>query len=164
MSNTISIEDAQTQVRQMGMMLASLYYHFATEIINTLGEEEGKKLILKAIDAYGRERGEQQRERVIEAGFAHEPENYVAVSDLPQLGWEVEKAEPAENQTHIKIKYCPYAEYWKEKGAESIGRLYCWVDQAKYSAFHPDSNYVHLKHALEGDPNCEMLCRRWSKE
>lgn len=159
MSETISVKEAQEQVRQMGRMMASLFYHFAAEIIDTLGEEEGQKLILKAVDAYGSERGEQQRDRVVAAGIEHEPENYVSVPDLPKLGWEVEKAEPAENKTHIKIKYCPYAEYWKAKGAEKIGRLYCWVDQAKYKAFHPDSNYVHLKHALEGDDYCEMLCR-----
>ncbi|MDQ7095223.1 L-2-amino-thiazoline-4-carboxylic acid hydrolase [Desulfosporosinus sp. PR] len=158
--SAIKQEDTAVQVRQMGRMMASLFYHVTKEVISELGEERGTELVKRAIKAYGSERGYQHQENVLRAGIEHLPENYVELADLPPLGWDVEKVEPGENKTHIKITYCPLAEYWKEKGLEKIGRLYCAVDQAKYEAFHPESDYVHLKNALDGDGFCEMVCRR----
>ncbi|WP_169315911.1 L-2-amino-thiazoline-4-carboxylic acid hydrolase [Desulfosporosinus youngiae] len=158
--DVIKREEAALQVRQMGKMMASLFYHMAKEVLSELGEVRGTELVGRAIKAYGSERGEQHRERVLAAGIEHLPENYVELGDLPYLGWDVEKVVPEENKTHIKITYCPLAEYWQEKGAAKIGRLYCGVDQAKYEAFHPDSEYIHLKNRLDGDECCEMVCRQ----
>lgn len=158
--DVIKREEAELQVRQMGKMVASLFYHMAREILSELGEERGTELVGRAIKAYGRERGEQHKERALAAGIEHLPENYVELGDLPGLGWDVEKAVPEENKTHIKITYCPLAEYWREKGAAKLGRLYCAVDQAKYEGFHSDSEYIHLKNRLDGDDCCEMVCRR----
>lgn len=160
MSNNkeIAREEAVQQVRQMGRMLAALYYHFSREIIKELGEEKGRCLIEKAVWNYGTERGLAQKERVLAEGHPYHPWSYVNTPDLPGLGWEVEKVADGENPTHIKITYCPFAEYWKEKGFEDIGRIYCSVDQAKYQGFHPDSDYVHLQNVLSGDSCCEMIC------
>ena len=158
--DVIKREESAVQVRQMGKMMASLFYHMTKEVLSELGEVRGTELVGRAIKAYGSERGEQHKERALAAGIEHIPENYVELGDLPYLGWDVEKVVPEENKTHLKITYCPLAEYWQEKGAAKIGRLYCGVDQAKYEAFHPDSEYVHLKNRLDGDEYCEMVCRR----
>lgn len=157
--DVIKREEAAVQVRQMGKMMASLFYHMTKEVLSELGEVRGTELVGRAIKAYGSERGEQHKERALAAGIEYIPENYVELGDLPYLGWDVEKAIPEENKTHLKITYCPLAEYWQEKGAAKIGRLYCSVDQAKYEAFHSDSEYVHLKNRLDGDEYCEMVCR-----
>ncbi len=160
----ITREEAVSQVRQMGRMLAAIYYHFSREIIAELGEEKGEQLIRRAVWNYGSERGLEQKERVIAAGHKHEPWNYIKASDMPALGWDLEKVKEGENPTHIVIHYCPFAEYWKEKDFARIGRIYCSVDQAKYQAFHPDSDYIHLHNTLDqGDSYCEMLCRLKSR-
>ncbi|SDH88175.1 L-2-amino-thiazoline-4-carboxylic acid hydrolase [Desulfosporosinus hippei] len=158
--DVIKQEVAAIQVRQMGRMMASLFYHMTKEVLSELGEERGTELVSRAIKAFGSERGNQHKEHILAEGIEHLPENYVELADLPWLGWDIEKAEPEENKTHIKITHCPLAEYWKEKGVQKIGRIYCSVDQAKYESFHPSSEYVHLKNVLDGDEYCEMVCRR----
>ncbi|MDR3561113.1 MAG: L-2-amino-thiazoline-4-carboxylic acid hydrolase [Negativicutes bacterium] len=160
---TVCKTEAVNQVRQMGKLTAGLYYHLSREIIAAVGPDKAKDIISKAVWAYGTERGAQQRDKVLQAGHEHVPENYGALPDLPSFGWEVEKAAQGENATHIRITYCPFAEYWLDKDFAEFGRLYCLVDQAKFTAFHPDSDLVHLKNVLDGDDYCEMVCRRTHK-
>lgn len=160
----ISKEAAASQVRQMGRMMAALYYHISCQLIESVGAEQAKQIIQHAIEALGAERGCEQKAKVVAAGHEHIPENYSKVPDLPALGWDVEPAENGENSTHIKITYCPFAEVWKEKNFAEFGRLYCTIDQAKYQGFHPDSNLVTLKNVLDGDEYCEMVCRRKHSE
>lgn len=157
-------EEAAGQVRQMGRMMAALYYHLSREVADAVGTEKAKEIISKAIWALGKERGEQQKEKVLAAGYEHIPQNYGKLPDLPSLGWDTEKPELAENDTHVRITYCPFAEVWQEKDFAELGRLYCYIDQAKYQGFHPDSNMVTLKNVLEGDGYCEMVCRNPSPD
>jgi len=157
---TISKAEAARQVRQMGRMMAGLYCHLTREMIAAVGPDKAREIVAKAVWSYGTERGAQQKDRVVQAGYEHVPENYGAVPDLPPLGWDVRKVENGENATHIQITYCPFAEYWLEQDFAEFGRLYCTVDQAKFTAFHPSSDLVHHKNVLDGDDCCEMVCRR----
>ena len=156
--------EAKRQVRLMGNMMATLYYHLASQMIASLGTEKTKEIIDAAILALGKERGEKQQEKVLAAGYEHKPQNYAKVPDLPGLGWDVEKAPQPENDTHIRITYCPFAQVWQEKDFAEFGRLYCKIDQAKYCGFHPDSDLVTLKNVLDGAGFCEMVCRSKSEE
>ncbi|WP_371381364.1 L-2-amino-thiazoline-4-carboxylic acid hydrolase [Sporomusa aerivorans] len=155
----ISKAEAANQVRQMGRMMALLYYHMTQQMIAAVGPQQAKKIVGDAIWALGKERGEAHKTKVLAAGYEHIPLNYGKVPDLPALGWDVVKAENAENDTHVKITYCPFAELWQEKDFAEFGRLYCYIDQAKYCGFHPDSDMVTLQNVLEGAACCEMVCR-----
>ncbi len=55
---------------------------------------------------------------------------------------------------------CPLAAYWLDKGAADLGRLYCHVDQAKYTAFDPESECRHLKNVLDGDDGCQVVGKK----
>jgi len=155
----ISKAEAAQQVRQMGRMMATLYYHMSCQVIDAVGIEQGKEIIGKAILALGTERGQEQCEKVVAMGYDHIPENYGKVPDLPALGWDVSTVENPENDTHVKITYCPFAQVWQEKDFAEIGRLYCFIDQAKYTGFHSDCDLTTLKNVLEGADYCEMVCR-----
>lgn len=41
-----------------------------------------------------------------------------------------------------------------------MGRIYCFVDQAKYEAYNPGLECVHVKNVLDGDPYCELAVRK----
>ena len=155
----ISKNEAKQQVRQMGRMMASLYYHLGQEITAVVGKDKAKEILNRAVWNYGVERGRQQKAKVVNAGYEPIPENYSKVPDLPSLGWDVEKIETGENPTQVRITYCPFAEVWKEKEFTELGRIYCTVDQAKYKGFHPDSELVHLRNVLDGECCCEMVTR-----
>ncbi|MBM7868282.1 hypothetical protein GTO89_15685 [Heliobacterium gestii] len=155
----VPLDAAQREVRKMADMMAALYRHFSQEIIDAVGEAKGVEIIQNAVWRYGQERGRQHREKVLGQGFPDEPESYTKLPDLPAFGWDVEKLS-ATNPSHVRVTYCPFAAHWKEKGFQKIGRLYCAVDQAKYSAFHENSDYAHLQNTLDGDDCCEMICRK----
>ena len=83
-------------------------------------------------------------------------ENYK--EDLPSLGWEIDHV-VVEGEPRSRVHFCPLADVWREADAVKIGRLYCYVDQAKFKAYNPNLECVHEKNILEGDPYCELAVR-----
>jgi len=161
-SKTIPVSEALTQILTTVERVAMLYYHFADTLVRELGEEKGKELIRKAIAAYGTEVGERQRRRVSEAGYAVSCENYKVVPDLPTMAWSQEGM-PTLVRRGKEMPVCPLAKYWIEKGASDLGRLYCYVDQAKYSTFDPACECRHLENVLEGDDRCLIVVKKKSE-
>lgn len=158
---TIPVEEAVRQIGIMAERLAMLHYHFADAAVKELGEARGRELVAKAIAAYGTEVGERQRARVAAAGFTTDCENYGKVSDLPRLAWDDDRM-PVVERGGKAIQVCPLARYWMEIGQESLGRLYCFVDQAKFAAFDPECEARHLKNVLDGDDTCDVVARKRS--
>jgi hypothetical protein len=64
-----------------------------------------------------------------------------------------------ENGPRRRVTYCPLAATWQALGFESLGRLYCGVDQAKYRAYNAQAELVHTCNVLDGDPYCEFDIR-----
>jgi hypothetical protein len=156
---TVSRAEALQQIGIAVERIAMLYYHFATTLVAELGEEQGRKLIRKAIDAYGQEVGEIQRQRVIEAGLEPTCQNFKAVVDLPRMAWLPENM-PVHVANGKELRICPLAKYWIDKGAADLGRLYCYVDQAKYPAFDPESECRHMGNVLDGDDSCQVVAKK----
>jgi len=187
------VGEAREQILTMVERVAMVHYHFATTIIEELGEEKGRELIARAIERYGREVGERHRAKVIAAGLEPSCENYRAVPDLAPLAWSPESLpwvvldglEPScENYRAVpdlaplawspeslpwvvldgrERRVCPLAKYWIEKGARDIGRLYCRVDQAKYRAFDPKCECRHPQNVLDGDDVCLVVAKKRSE-
>lgn len=154
-------EQAFKEVLSMIRRTALLHYCYAKTLIEELGEERGKDLILKAIQSYGREVGKKIREETLIKGMDLLVENYQ--EDLPSLGWEVERL-TVEGEPRARIHVCHLADVWKALGAPELGRLYCYVDQAKYKAYNPNLECIHVKNVLEGDPYCELtVCHKKTK-
>ncbi len=40
-----------------------------------------------------------------------------------------------------------------------MGKIYCFVDQAKYEAYNPELQCVHVKNVMDGDTYCELAVR-----
>jgi len=56
------------------------------------------------------------------------------------------------------------ARIWKEYGEDELGRLYCYVDPAKYMSFNPRFKLVHIKALPDGDDYCELTVRATTEE
>lgn len=152
----ISNEQALKEVLSIIKRTAMLHYSYARTLIEELGEERGKEVILKAIQFYGEKVGSKVKEETLAKGLDLLVENYQ--EDLPTLGWEIEKV-IVEGEPRSRIKVCYLANVWKELGVPEIGRLYCYVDQAKYRAYNPNLECVHTKNILSGDQYCELAVR-----
>ena len=153
----ISLSQASAQVKVTSQRLALLHLAYARTIVNELGEEEGKKLVLKAIKDYGKRVGEQARQKVAAQGLPTTPENYGKASDLPAYGMHTGGEKVVVDGEERKRAYgCVMGELWIEEGEAELGRLYCYVDPAKYMAYNPDFKLCHTKAIPDGDEFCEF--------
>jgi hypothetical protein len=163
----ISIEEAKRQVEVTAQRIGLLHLSFAKTLVEELGEERGKQLILKAIKDYGKRCGERVRKGVIAQGLDLIPENYGAgeARDLPKFGMHerIEMIE-MEGEKRVRAYGCVMAKIWREYGEDRLGRLYCYVDPAKYMAFNPKFKLIHLKALPDGDDYCELIVRPTSEK
>ena len=159
----IDKHDAEEQVAKVCKRLALLHLSYAKTIINELGKEAGNQLVLKAIKDYGIRIGSAVKKEVEEKGSKNYPENYK--EDLPQYGMH-EKVEYSYlcGEQRIKSYGCVMGKLWHELGEDEIGRLYCYVDPAKYMAYNQDFALVHTKSIPDGDEYCEFKIRKTTKQ
>lgn len=152
----ITKDEATRQVLSIVKRMALLHYSFGKTLAKELGEKAGKDLTRKAIDFYGKLVGDQVREKTLAKGLKNIRENYQ--EDLPMLGWNIEGV-VVDGEPRARIHACNLAKVWDELGDPALGRLYCYMDQAKYAAYNPDLECVHVKNTLDGDPYCELAIR-----
>jgi len=159
----VSLNDAKQQVEKVCRRMALLHLSYAKTIIEELGKEKGEKLVLKAIKDYGIRIGSGVKKEVENQGLANKIENYK--EDLPEYGMH-EKVEQAEVQGEAGLRAygCVMGKLWHELGEDEIGRLYCYVDPAKYMAYNPDYALVHKKSIPDGDHYCEFIIKKTTKK
>jgi len=150
----------ENDVWLMAKRMALLYMEMAKAIIERLGPDEGKKLIKEAVWKYGEICGRNVREKVLAKGLPLTAQNFSLVPDLPSKGWRGTESKDAEGKGEHRVTFCPLAVVWKENGVEQLGRLYCYVDQAKFHAYNPELECVHVKNVLDGDRYCVIDVRK----
>ena len=69
----VTLSEAREQVRRVCVRLALLHFSFAKTLVNELGEEKGKELILKSIKEYGTRIGEGARKAALSQGKETSP-------------------------------------------------------------------------------------------
>jgi len=153
---TVSLEDAKEQVGRASRRLGLLHLSFARTLVNELGEKKGKELVLKAIRDYATRVGEEVKANAAAQGLDNSPANYK--EDLPLYGMNdgMEMVE-VDGEKRMRVYGCVMAKLWNKAGEDELGRLYCYVDPAKYMAFNPDFKLVHLKAVPDGDEYCEFV-------
>jgi len=157
----ITKEEAFQQVKSMITRAALIHYAFTKTLVDELGEKKGKALAKKAIELYGREVGKRVKNRTLARGLPLTRDNFQ--DDLPDLGWAEREKVEVEGEKRSRVYTCHLAEVWQELGVPELGRLYCFVDQAKYQAFNPKLQCVHVKNVLDGDAYCELAVRTKKK-
>jgi hypothetical protein len=157
---TITVAECKEQVKLMARRTALLYHAFASSLIEELGEEQGVRLIEKSIRSYGHACGQAIKDGILAKGLPLTPENFNLVRDLPDFGWEMSTVVDQQGEQSV-ITYCPLAAVWIQMGeaGRKLGRLYCFVDQAKQEAYNPEYQFLHLKNVLDGDPYCMFALR-----
>lgn len=155
---TVTLDDAREQVKRACAKLALLHLSFARTLVDELGEERGKELILKAIKNYGKRIGVKARAEVTAKGLENTPANFKG--DLPRYGMHERITEVEIDGEKRKRAYgCVMGELWNKLGEGELGRLYCYVDPAKYMAYNPSFKLFHLRALPDGDEYCELAVR-----
>ena len=157
-------DDWERDVWLMARRAALLYYYMGKTIIDHAGEEKGKELIKKAVWDYGVHCGKAVAEGVKAMGLPLEVGNFRKVPDLPSRGWRANMVTKPDGSPQSQNVHCPLASVWKELGEEELGRIYCFVDQAKTEGYNPELECLHAHNVLDGDPFCEIIMRPREKK
>ena len=154
--------EAEAEVGKAVRRLALLHLAFAETAVAELGDEDGRKLVVKAIRNYGLKIGGTTRRQVEERGLPLTPESCEQVpgEGYPTIGaHDKVELEDRDGQLVIHAHGCLLAKVWKEYGGDELGRLYCLTDAAQFMAFDPTTALVHLKAEPDGDDHCELVFR-----
>jgi predicted hydrocarbon binding protein len=167
-SEAVPINQVVQALQSTSRRIALIHLAYAKAIIEELGEEKGMKLIAKAIKNYGAKIGEKTREEVLKKGLEAIPENFnkgesYALPIIPGMHDRRERVD-VEGVKRNRAYGCVLAEVWKEYGEEKLGRLYCYMDVAKYMAYNPNYKYAHTKAMPDGDEYCEFEVKRTTEE
>lgn len=155
---TVNLEEAKEQVRRVCRRLGLLHLSFAKTLVEELGEEKGKQVILKAIKDYGIRIGEQVKANVSTQGLDNSSANYK--EDLPAYGMHDRMENiTVQGEERLRLYGCVMGKLWNELGESELGRFYCYVDPAKYMAFNPNFKFIHVKALPDGDEYCEFAVK-----
>lgn len=159
----VSRVEAAQQAAILFERIGLLHASYARTLVDELGEEEGRRLIMKAIKRYGRHVGEDVKARAEAHGLDNSPEHYTG--DLPKYGTHdrMERVE-VDGEERLRAYGCGLWRTWQKLGEEELGRLYCNVDVAKYMGFNPCFKQIHTKAPFKGDDCCELVVRPTSEE
>ncbi|UCD45722.1 MAG: hypothetical protein JSV27_04345 [Candidatus Bathyarchaeota archaeon] len=129
----VPLSEAENEVKVVTQRLTLLHLAYARTLVDELGWEKGKQLVLNAIKEYARrvaERTEQGHQSLPKYGF-----------------WERREGKP---------QLCELGKLVLEYGEMDIGSLYCLIDPAKTMHANPDEKLVHTKCLTVGDSHCEF--------
>lgn len=160
----IPLDEAAKEVELVSQRLALLHLTYAKTITEELGEEKGKELILKTIKRYGKEIGERRRDEIEEKGIEPTAENFSEgeVLRIPRFGMHEELKTNEDGE--MELYGCTMGKFWKDEGEEDLGRLYCYVDPAKYMGYSDEYIQIHKKALPAGDECCMFDVRSSTDE
>jgi len=168
-SSCIAPDEASRSLASVSRRIALLHLAYAQAIVKELGAEKGTRLISEAIKDYAVKIGEKTKTEVEAQGYEATPENFekgpsYALPKLPGMhkGWE--NVQDEQGRKRIRAYGCILAEVWKEYGQEQLGRLYCYMDTAKYMGYNPHYKLAHHKALPDGDTCCEFEIRQTTPE
>ncbi|MDZ7758668.1 MAG: L-2-amino-thiazoline-4-carboxylic acid hydrolase [Desulfovermiculus sp.] len=168
-SPSIDLEEAGRALASVSRRIALLHLAYARAIMNELGQERGTRLISEAIKDYALKIGEKTKAEVEDQGYEAIPENFekglsYALPKIPGMhsGWEV--IHEPDGRKKLRANGCILGKVWKEYGQEKLGRLYCYMDTAKYMGYNPLYKLVHHQALPDGDECCEFEVQETTPE
>lgn len=163
----VSLKEAVEAVESTARRVALLHLAYARTLMDELGEKKGRELITKAIREFGVRIGEKTKQEVIAQGLKPTVENFGAGKSyaVPRFGMS-ERGEITKtmDETRGRVYGCTLAKVWKEYGEEKLGRLYCYVDPAKFMGYDLNYKQIHTKTVLDDNECCEMMMRRTTEK
>jgi len=161
----IPVSQAKKEVATVCRRLGLLHLAFAQVLVDEMGDTEGKRLVVKAIESYSRMIGNKKKQLLEEQGLEPNLENLGLVRDLPTIGMHdhYERVE-IDGEGRSRAYGCVMAQVWHEYGRDDLGRLYCYVDPASVMAYNPDVKLIHTHAEPDGDEYCELVIRPTSKQ
>ena len=146
-------------IGQVTEIMAKLFAVMADEFINEIGEEDGEKVVKRAVRRFANLRAKGIIDRIHadqkEVTF-HTVEEY---SDYPaNNAWDCDSFIEGNVLREIN-RVCPYSNAFRELGMEKVGKLYCEeIDIALNEAFFGKIKFERPQLFTESSSSpCEMI-------
>ena len=140
-----------------------VFAYMAEALIESLGEDEGRRVIRETVRDMSRDSGEKARRSYEERGVEntwrnHRDEN----GPVYALAWVGGVAVDEPDLKVVEYSYCPLGDAFVEMGprAEELGDIYCGVtDDAFWEGFNPEWTVTREK-TFSADGLCRLVWRR----
>lgn len=154
-TKSVSIEEAANQVKVVAIRLALMHLSYAKTLVEELGKDKAKKIILKSIMEYGKMVGERIKdgEQDLPHYGLHDSCSYKGAESLDARDITPGQTENMDWDA-FKVHGCVLSQIFKEYEEEELGRLYCYVDAAKSMAADPSQKLIHTACEVCGDDYC----------
>ena len=130
----VPLSEAANEVKVTTQRLALLHLAFSKKIVDQLGWEDGKQLILDSVKQYGEYVAERTKQ-------GHQ--------GLPKYGfWEKREGKP---------DLCELGKVMLEMGEPELGAMYCLIDPAKTMAADLTSKLIHTRCMMLGHDECQFV-------
>jgi hypothetical protein len=129
----VPLAEAENEVKVVTQRLALLHLAFSKSIVDRLGWDDGKQLILDSIKLYGEYVAERTKQ-----GY----------QGLPKYGfWEKREGKPP---------LCELGKIMLKMGEPELGAMYCLIDPAKTMAADLSEKMIHTKCMILGHDECQF--------
>ncbi len=129
----VPLVEAEKEVKVVTQRLALLHLAFSKSIVEKLGWDDGKQLILDSIKLYGEYVAERTKQ-------GHQ--------GLPKYGfWENRDGKPP---------LCELGKIMLEMGEPELGAMYCLIDPAKTMAADLSEKMIHTRCMILGHDECKF--------
>jgi len=119
-------------------LAAQLFSSLAREIVDTMGPGEGEALIRKAVERFGRERGQRIAARVKSLGKPLSFKNWLIYTDIDGSNFPV-KPYIDNGDLVAPVTECAFIKAAEEWGMKEYAARYCkYVDHAILAGYNPD--------------------------
>jgi len=129
----VPLSEAENEVKVTTQRLALLHLAYAKTLVDRVGWDEGKQLVLDSIKRYSElvaERTQQGHQSLPKYGF-----------------WERREGKPP---------LCELGKMMLEYGEPEMGAMYCLIDPGKTMAADPGEKMIHTMCMILGDDHCEF--------
>jgi hypothetical protein len=130
-------------------------------VVAAVGEEEGERIIRKAVVKYGNQRGRRMAMRAAENGHPRTSTNYFPYVEakLPMRDFKMEFLERSPD-LRWRTSRCPHSDAWAENDLMQYGRFFCMeIDKALVQGFNEDLVLEVNGTLSEGAQYCDMTFR-----
>jgi hypothetical protein len=155
---TVPLKEAIEQVETAFIRLALMHLSFSNILVQELGEEKGKELILKSIIEYGKRVGKRVLEGHDDLPHYGVHSKYIYNENVYTNAREIFSLidEGDFDFSKLEIHGCILAKIFQENNEEDLGKLYCYIDASNSMSTNPNTKAIHTKCVLCGDEYCQI--------
>jgi hypothetical protein len=136
-------------------LAAQLFCSTAKFVLERLGETEGRGLLKKAVEYFGRERGRRIAERVRSLGLPLTFRNWLIYGDIDANRNFAAQPDLDQGDLMVRVENCTFYQAAREWGLEELAGLYCrYVDYAILEGYNPDIKLRLENRGQTGKDHC----------